>query len=341
VFEYIIKRILLAILTLFVILTISYILLRVAPGDPSRSSFLGENAAGSGGVSAEKGELSKNISIEEELHLNKPVYIGFYLWLKEFISHGNFGRSIIVDKGKPVFTVIFDRLPVTLTINFWAILVIYLISIPLGIFSAVTKRKNLDKFVTFLLFFLYSLPAFWVALLLQVILCKGGIFSIFPLKGISNINIIGLTTWKIAFISASHYILPVICLSYAGFAGISRYCRENMKDVMKKDYIRTTRAKGLPEGTVIYKHALKNAVITLITLFADLVPGLIAGSIIVEYIFNIPGMGDLSMLALSSRDIPLLMALFFLNGALVLTGILVADILYVLADPRINFLSKT
>jgi peptide/nickel transport system permease protein len=114
-----------------------------------------------------------------------------------------------------------------------------------------------------------------------------------------------------------------------------------MKDVMKKDYIRTTRAKGLPEGTVIYKHALKNAVITLITLFADLVPGLIAGSIIVEYIFNIPGMGDLSMLALSSRDIPLLMALFFLNGALVLTGILVADILYVLADPRINFLSKT
>ncbi len=339
-FEYIVKRILLAILTLFVILTVSYILLRLAPGDPSRSSFLGENAAGSGGVSAEKGGLIRNISIEEELHLNKPIYIGFYLWIKEFIFHGNFGRSVTVDKGKPVFTVIFDRLPVTLTINFWAILVIYLVAIPLGAFSAVTKNRNLDKFVTFLLFFLYSLPVFWVALLLQVTLCKGGVYPIFPLKGISNIDVTGLTTWKTAFISVSYYILPVACLSYAGFAGISRYCRENMKDVMKKDYIRTARAKGLPESMVIYKHALKNAIITLITLFADLIPGLIAGSIIVEYIFNIPGMGDLSMLALSSRDIPLLMGLFFLNGALVLAGILIADILYILADPRINFQSK-
>ena len=165
---------------------------------------------------------------------------------------------------------------------------------------------------------------------------EGGTFAIFPIKGIEASSTWGLGTWQIMFDTAMHYVLPVFCLSYAGFAGLSRYARAGMLDVIRQDYIRTARAKGLSEHTVIFKHAFRNAVLTLITLFAGLIPGLIAGSIILEYIFNIPGMGTLSMMALSSRDIPLLMALFAIGSALTLGGILAADLLYVMVDPRIR-----
>jgi peptide/nickel transport system permease protein len=142
------------------------------------------------------------------------------------------------------------------------------------------------------------------------------------------------------FDTAKHYVIPVFCLSYAGIAGISRYARSSMLDAVGQDYIRTARAKGLSERVVIFKHAFRNALIILITLFAGLLPGLVAGSIIIEYIFNIPGMGSLSMMALSSRDIPLLMALFSFGGFLTLSGILISDLLYVIADPRISFESR-
>ncbi|MCP4176357.1 MAG: ABC transporter permease [bacterium] len=338
--QYILKRIFLALFTLVIIMIVSYCLLRISPGDPTKSSFLGENAAGNTGFSSDQEVLSKNITMEKRLYLDKPIYIGLMMWFKDIIFYGNFGTSIAVDKGRPVLSLILERLPVTLTINFWAILITYIISIPLGVFSAVTKRKKLDRFITFMLFFLYSLPVFWVALLLQTVFCKGGIYPIFPLKGITIGNIEGLSTWQIFFQVSTHYILPIVCLSYSGFAGLSRYARASMLEVVKKDYVRTARAKGLPEYVVIFKHALRNAVITLITLFAGLIPGLIAGSIIIEYVFSIPGMGDLSMLALSSRDIPLLMSLFGFGGALTLIGILVADILYVMADPRISFQNR-
>lgn len=339
--EHISKRIFLSIITILVILAVSYLLLRLAPGDPTGSSFLSENSYAASGLSSERGISNRNTSIEEELHLNEPMYIGFYYWLKKAVLHGDFGKSVSVDKGKGVFSIIFERIPITLTLNFWAILITYCIAIPIGVFSAITKRKKIDKTVTFFLFLLYSLPVFWVTLLLQAFLCKGGIFPIFPLKGISTSIVSGMNSWEIVGKLSMHYILPIVCLSYAGFAGLSRYCKESMTDVINKDYIRTARAKGLSESQVIFKHALKNALITLITLFAELIPGLIAGSIIVEYIFNIPGIGDLSMLALSSRDIPLLMGLFMLNSILTLLGILVADIMYTFADPRINFNSKT
>ena len=176
--------------------------------------------------------------------------------------------------------------------------------------------------------------------MLQAGVCVGGWLPIFPLKGVWPGNITGLDSGTIIRDAITHYILPVICLSYAGFAGLSRYARAGMLEVINQDFIRTARAKGLPETTVIYKHALRNAMIILVTLFAGLLPGLVAGSIIVEHVFSIPGMGDLSMLALSSRDYPLLMALFGFAGALTLAGILVSDLLYVAVDPRITFDSR-
>ena len=132
------------------------------------------------------------------------------------------------------------------------------------------------------------------------------------------------------------YALPVLCLAYGGMAGLSRYCRGSMLEVVNSDFVRTARAKGVPEGRVIWEHAFRNALVTLITLFGGLLPGLVAGSVLVEYIFNIPGMGTLSLLSLSSRDYPLQMALFFFAGVLTLLGILVSDLLYAVADARIR-----
>jgi len=336
--RYLIKRIFLALLTLTIILGISYTLMRLAPGDPTRSQMLGDGAADKG-MDSEKG-LAKNLAIREKLHLDQPIYIGLGYWFKGLLLHGELGESASVDKGRPVGDLIMARLPVTLKLNLLAILLTYLLAIPLGIFSAVKPDTLPDRMITFMLFLLYSLPVFWVALMLQATICQGGWLPAFPLKGLSTGDVTGMSSWRVAGDTAMHYVLPVICLAYAGFAGLSRYSRAGMIEVIHQDYIRTARAKGLPESLVIFRHALRNALIILVTLFAGLLPGLIGGSIIIEYVFSIPGMGELSMLALTSRDYPLLMALFGFAGALTLLGILVSDLLYVAVDPRITFESK-
>ncbi len=337
--SYLIKRIFLALFTLFVIMLVSYTLVRIAPGDPTKSSMFGAGAE-STNLSSDKTELVQNRSMRKELHLDEPILIGFAYWFKDVIFYGNLGNSVAVDKGIPVSDLIIERLPVTLKLNILSILIIYLLAIPLGIHSAVTKNKLFDKTTTFILFFLYSLPSFWIALILQATLGYGGKYPILPIKDLVANDNYAMSTFEYLWNTILHYILPVICLSYAGFAGLSRYAKAGMREVIKQDYIRTARAKGLSEFTIIFKHALRNALIILITLFAGLLPGLISGSIIIEHIFNIPGMGSLSIMALTSRDIPLMMALFGFGGGLTLLGIFFADIMYVIVDPRITFKNK-
>ena len=313
-YGYLAKRLFLAGLTLLIILFVSYLLLRIAPGDPTRSSMFGSQGDGAG-LSSEKSALVRNDSLREKLHLDKPAPVGFYLWMKQIVLHGDFGTSAAVDKGRPVSELILERLPVTLRLNVMAILLTYLLAIPMGILAGVFPDSRYDRITTFFLFFLYSLPTLWVALVLQAALCKGGWLPVFPLKGLVPDVPPGASTWKILGDTAMHYVLPVLCLTYGGFAGLSRFTRSAMMDVIHQNYIRTAIAKGV----------------------AGILPSLVSGSILVEYVFNIPGMGSLSMMALSSRDIPLLMTLFAFSGALTLGGMLIADILYVLADPRISF----
>ncbi len=341
--EYLLKRLGMALFTLFIILLISYTLARLAPGDPSKSSMLEESGSKSSGdsLSAEKKELGVNQVMRKKLHLDKPVYVGFSLWLKDVLTKGDFGTSVAVDKGRPVTALILEKLPVTIHLNAWAILITYILAIPLGIYSCMKSGTKTDNVLTFFLFLLYSLPGFWVALLVQATLCKGGHFPIFPLKGLApSGGEFGISTWQTLLDSSKYYILPVFCLSYAGFASLSRFVRAGMIDVSAQDFIRTARAKGLPEYLVVLRHTFMNSLIIMITLFAGLLPGLVSGSIFIEYVFNIPGMGFLSMVALTSRDIPVMMALFAFGGALTLAGILLADIMYVLADPRISFKAR-
>ncbi len=337
--EYIIKRLILGCFTLLAILLVSYVLLRLAPGDPTRSSMFGSDSS-AGTLDASKGALQKNTALREKLNLDKPVLVGFVLWLREVVLHGDFGTSASVDPGKPVTEMILERLPVTLSLNFWAIVITYLGAIPLGVYAAVRAGSWFDRGSAFGLFLLYSLPVMWVALLLQTTLCDGGRWPIFPLKGLTPANEDSLSTWALQWEILRHYMLPVLCLTYGNFAGLSRYARNGMLEVIHSDYIRTARAKGVSETAIIWRHAFRNGLITLITLFGGLLPSLVAGSLLVEYIFNIPGMGTLSLLALSSRDYPLQMALFAFTGMLTLGGIFVSDMLYLAADPRIKLHTK-
>jgi peptide/nickel transport system permease protein len=334
-FLYIIKRLLLAGATLFAILFASYPMLRLAPGDRTRSNLFGSDSAGSA-VDAEKGGLMRNTALREKLDLDKPILVGFSRWLKKVVLHGDFGESAAVDPGKPVVQMIWERLPVTISLNVWAVLITYLLAIPIGVWSGTHAGSAGDKVMEILLFALYSLPVMWVGLMLQALLCEGGWKAVFPLHGLTVPNPDNYSIWRLQLEIVKHYTLPVFCLAYGGFAGLSRYSRASMLEVINRDYIRTARAKGLSEFEVIWNHGFRNALITLITLFGGLLPGLVAGSVIVEYIFNIPGMGGLSLLALSSRDYPLQMALFAFSGFLTLAGIMLSDLLYVAADPRIK-----
>jgi peptide/nickel transport system permease protein len=330
--KYIIKRILLMIPTFIGITIITYLMVRLAPGDYTtlRAGMQGELKQGSIG--------QQFIEEEKKLYgLDKPIHIGYLNWMIKFI-HLDFGVSR--RDGRPVSERLSDAFPITLSLNIISIIVIYIISIPMGIVSAVKKDSLFDRFSSLILFVLYSLPSFWIGLLLLMVFSGGEYLNIFPLSGIVSdwaedfgffdklLNII----W--------HLVLPVITLTYGGFAFLSRYTRANMLEVINQQYITTARSKGLSEKKVIFVHAFMNSLIPLITLMATLLPGLLGGSVIVESIFSIPGMGLLAFESILSRDIPVIMAIASISAILTLIGILLADLMYGLVDPRIRLEAK-
>ena len=332
-FQYIVKRLLLSIFTMLVIMFASYAMLRLAPGDPTRSSFMDGNSAGVS--SSEKNEFARNEALIKKLKLDKSVIQGFSEWLMDVVKYGDFGTSGTVEPGKSVVKMIAERLPVTIKLNLLAITFAYTLAIIIGVYSARYADSSFDRFSTLMLFILYSMPVMWVGLLLQSLFCSGGIIPIFPLQGVYTPPV-EMSTFKAIAVELYYYTLPAICLAYGSLAGLARYTRSNMLEVLGCDFIRTAAAKGVSASGILWKHAFRNTLITLITLFSGLLPSLVAGSIIVEHIFNIPGMGTLSLLSLSSRDYPLQMALFTFSGILTLLGIFIADLLYITADPRIK-----
>jgi len=335
--NYILKRLLFMVVTLLVITVVSYTMMRLAPGDPTRAQMLGAENAGVQRAS-KKESLGEKL-LREKYHLDRNPIVGYGYWFWGIATRFDWGVSIVVDKGAPVLNVIRERLPATLKLEVFAIILVYACAIPIGIYSAVRRNTFTERSATVVLFILYSLPSFWVGLLMLMFLCGDRFLNIFPVAGLAPDNYLtwGVSYWRILAETARHYVLPVLCLSYAGLAGLSRYARVGILEIISQDYIRTARAKGLPEWKVILKHVFRNSLIHLVTLFAGLLPGLIGGSIIVEYIFSINGMGSLSLLALSSRDYPLMMALFTIGAILTLLGILISDLLYAVVDPRITF----
>lgn len=261
----------------------------------------------------------------------------YHHWFSNFLS-GNFGRSYY--DSRPVAHKLKDAIYWTLIINITSIFIAYLLSIPLGVFSAVHKDTVWDRLVTVILFVLYSLPTFWIATMLMVFFTTPEYgMDWFPSFGLGSVKT-GDSFWTIFTIRASHLILPIFCLTYASLAFISRQMRGGMLDVLQQGYIRTARAKGLPQGKVIWKHAFRNSLFPVVTLFAAVFPAALAGSVVIEVIFAIPGMGKLTIDAINTRDWPVVYTVLMLSAVLTMVGILVADILYALLDPRVSYSNR-
>mgnify|MGYP001032092588 FL=1 len=330
---YIAQRIGLFVPTLLFITLLSFALSRLAPGDPAA---LKVGVGAEGGITGRAGLNERTLELlRKQWHLDKPLWQQYLLWLRDLVTL-EFGRSF--QDNRPVLEKIAERLPITLAMNLFAVLIAYGIAIPLGVYSATHSGTALDRFLTFLLFALYSLPSFWVAMLAVTFLCNPEYLALFPTGGIRSIfHSEQWSLWQRIFDYAWHLALPMLVYTYASFAFISRQMRSALLEVLRQDYIRTAYAKGLPGRVVIWKHAVRNSLIPIVTLLAGILPTLISGSVIVETIFSIPGMGELSFRALVARDYPVIMAVFTLSAVLTLVGILLADILYAVVDPRISF----
>jgi peptide/nickel transport system permease protein len=260
----------------------------------------------------------------------------YHRWLSAFVK-GDFGISY--QDQRPVSSSIKEAWPWTVGISLLSVLLAYLISIPLGVKAAIQKGSRSERITTATLFALYSLPGFWIGTLCVIFLCGGDWLNIFPGPGAPPIPPDAGILYTLGHL-ALRLVLPLICWTYGSLAFISRQMRGGILREINQDYIRTARAKGLNENTVVWKHAFRNSVLPLITLFATVFPLLVSGSVVLEHIFNIPGMGQLAYEALFSKNYPMLFAVFMITACMTLTGNLLADILYAMADPRISF-SKT
>jgi len=248
----------------------------------------------------------------------------------------NFGRSTLKTR-EPVSQKILDAVLVSAPLMVLAQVVIYLVAVPLGIVCAVNRGNSVDRSISLGLFLLYSIPPFVAAMLFLLLFAYGDWLRLFPMEGLHSTGAEELGPVLYAIDYLWHIILPVVCLSLFSLAGMAMYSRTSMLDVIGQDYIRTARAKGLSEDAVVYKHGLRNSLIPILTLFSNLLPAMLGGSVLIEVIFGIPGMGTLSWASIEQKDFPTLMALIYINAIVVMLSILLTDILYVLVDPRIGF----
>jgi len=239
-----------------------------------------------------------------------------------------------------VLSTLVSKLRYSISLSVISLLLAYLISIPLGIYSAVFKDSPADRTLTVGLFMLYALPSFFVATLLLYTFSQGSSFEalrIFPTGGFQSRDAMQLTSLQQIGDVAWHLVLPILCLTYGSLAALSRYMRTGLLDVIRSDYVRTARAKGLPEWVVIGKHAVRNGLLPILTLLAGLLPEVLGGSVIIETIFGIPGMGLWTVESIFQRDYNVVMAVTLLSAVLVLVGILLTDLSYALVDPRIRY----
>lgn len=306
---------------LFGITLICFLVINLAPGSPA----------------AFQEELSPKASPEavealKKLYgLDRPLHDRYLNWLRMVITF-DLGKSFV--DGRPVKDKIKERLPVTVTLNLLSLLLIFTVAVPIGVYSAVKSGSLFDRALTVFVFAGFSVPTFWLALLAMIVF--GVNLGWLPISGIQSIGAESLPLSERIFDWIKHLVMPVTIMSFAGLAGMSRYTRSGMLEVLKQDYIRTARAKGLPETVVITKHALRNALLPVVTLLGLAIPGLIGGSVIFESIFSIPGMGQLFYSSAMARDYPTIMGILVIGAILTLIGNLLADITYFLVDPRIR-----
>jgi len=330
---YIFKRLIYMIPTLLGITLVTFLIIKLAPGDPARQF---DQTAGK--VSQKSQQVaSENIEEFRRLYgLDRPLQEQYLIWMKRLVKF-DFGRSINY-KNVPVSELLITRLGVTLQISVAAVFLIYLISIPMGVFLAVKEGTVGDRILTVAAFVAYSLPSFFIGLLLLNILASNDIVSWFPSRGLQDPELaLNAGFFEVAWDRIHHLFLPILVTAVTGLTYLAMQMRGNMLEVLRQDYIRTARAKGLQEKVVVFKHAMRNSLIPIITIFASVLPTLIGGAVIIETVFQVDGMGKFGFEAVLMRDYNVIMAVAILSAVLTLVGILISDILYVLIDPRISF----
>jgi len=327
--DYIFKRLLLLIPTLFGITLITFFIIQLAPGNPVERKLQLDQGIQAEAITQQIVEETKKL-----YGLDKPIYERYWIWVKQ-IATLDFGKSY--KDHRPVINKIAERIPITLTLNIISIILIYLIAIPIGVYSAVAHGRFSERLGTFFLFILYSIPSFWMAMILIFFLGGGDYWDLFPVYGLLSPGVENYPFYKKAVNFLWHIALPVFCLTYGSLAYLSRFQKGSLLEVLREDFVRTATAKGLPKHKVLLKHALRNALIPIITILAGILPAMIGGSVIIESIFSIPGIGQLGFEAVLSRDYPVIMAIATISAVLTLFGILIADLVYVLVDPRISF----
>jgi peptide/nickel transport system permease protein len=319
---YIAKRLLFMIPLLVGITIICFVVMHLAPGSPTDMETQMNPRA-----SAEMKERLRAM-----YDLDKPLHIQYLKWVEKLVVL-DLGTSFSSDH-RPVADKILERMPITIALNVLSMILILIVAIPIGVLSAVRQNSFFDRITSVVVFIGFAIPTFWLALLLMILF--GVQLGWLPISGIRSLNYEYLPPGKALIDLIKHLIMPVLLSAFGGLAGFSRYMRANMLEVIRQDYITTARAKGLSERVVIYKHALRNAMLPVVTILGLSVPGLIGGSVIFETIFAIPGMGQLFYMAVMSRDYPTVMGILFIGALLTLLGNLIADVSYALVDPRIR-----
>jgi ABC-type dipeptide/oligopeptide/nickel transport system permease component len=251
----------------------------------------------------------------------------------------NFGRSALATR-EPVSEKIWSAVKVSAPLMLMAEVLIYFASLPLGVICAVRRGRSADRLISLGLFVLYSIPPFVAGMLFLMSVCYGNPFKWFPTLGLHREGASAMAWGPYLADYLWHAALPVVCLSLFSLAGMAMYSRSSMLEVIGQDFIRTARAKGVAEPQVMLKHALRNALIPVITLFSSFLPAMLGGSVLVEFLFGIPGMGRLSWASIEQKDFPTLMAVIYIDAIVVMLSILLSDILYVLVDPRITYSAK-
>lgn len=306
----------------FGITAISFWVIHLAPGSPTDLQTTMNPYAGA--------EARKRL--ETIYGLDKPLHIQYVQWVSRLVQL-DFGNSMSSD-GRPVWDKIKERLPLTVGMNAASLVLTLLLAIPLGVASAYWHGGWFDKGVTLFVFIGFAMPGFWLALLLMLFF--GIHLEWLPLSGLTSLDYARLSPLEKSFDVAKHLALPLFVYTFGSLAGLSRFMRSSMLEVLRQDFILTARAKGLPTHRIIFGHALRNALLPVITILGLSLPGLIGGSVIIESIFALPGLGQLFYTAVMARDYPLIMGNLVLGAGLTLIGNMLADLCYGLADPRIR-----
>lgn len=320
--RYLFKRVLLLVPLLFGITLITFSVIHLAPGEPVEMQMA---------MNPKVGKEARE-RLVKFYGLDKPLHEQYLSWVGKIVRL-DLGRSFSSDN-RPVADKIRERLPVTISLNLIALVLEFGLAIPIGILAATCRDSWLDKGITVFVFIGFAVPTFWLALLLMYFF--GVRLSWLPVSGLHTLGSDNWGNFRYLSDMARHLIMPVMVASFGSLAGLSRYMRSAMLNVISQDYITTARAKGLSEGIVIWKHALRNALLPLITLLGFSIPGLIGGSVIFETIFAIPGMGQLFYQGVMSRDYPVVMGILVIGAFLTLVGNFAADLCYAAADPRIR-----